>query len=140
MRLWHRISSVTGKILELPEDPGQRAAVGLAQLPQWLVVGERPREEGLCEGWRPRPCSRRWRARAEASQLPGGGHLEKSSTLRCVQYLLPTGPGRTQKGGVTYNRDGKYHSCGGHSNQHVGTAWSPVVRILGAVGKDTRIN
>lgn len=43
--------------------------MGLAQLPQWLVVGEHPREEGLCEGWRPRPCSWSWKAKAEASCL-----------------------------------------------------------------------
>lgn len=47
------------------------------------------------------------------SELPRGGHLEKNSTLRYVQYLLPTGLGHTRRGGITYNRDGKYHSMWG---------------------------
>lgn len=42
------------------------------------------------------------------SQLPRGRHLEKSSTLRLKQHLLP-GPHKERK---CNNRDGKYHLCG----------------------------
>lgn len=50
-------------------------------------------------------------------QLPRGRHLEKSSTLGLEHHLLRPGLEHTRRGGVTYNRDGKYHSFGGHTHQ-----------------------
>lgn len=88
-----------------PEVPCQRAAAG--------PPGASSAGSGRTS-WRrrPRPCSLRWRAGAGASCLEVStlktAHLSDGSST-CSPLGWP-GLGHTWRGGVPYNRDGKYHS------------------------------
>lgn len=67
------------------------------------------------------------------SQLPKGKHLEKSSTLGSEHCLLPAGLGWATHREEVLQKTGMANTI----RQSMG---STVVRILGTVGKDTRIN
>lgn len=100
---WHRIGSATAKTPRAHQKIPARGQQLGRPVPQGPKVGEHPRER------RPRPCSLRWRAGAEARCLEVST-LKTAHLSRWEQHLLPTGLGHTRRGGVPYNRDGKYHS------------------------------